>query len=1001
MDKETLLRLLASTLDANVNVRRESEQKLRVYEEAPGFTGYLLELITDPGVSLGVQVLAAIFFKNRVTNFWVVPELKAQTARYVPDGEKPAIKGALVETLSKTYLNSQLRLQLAAAMHNILSVDKWDELMDLVPRLVGDTGNVDHVTTGLICLYEYTKNYRFAETERGSSAARNVVLDDVAERMFPALENLAHRLLSDDSATADELLYLVMKIFKFCTFAALPTYLQRQETLGAWCNIHLMLINKPLPLAMMQEDEDVRLATHRAKAVKWCFGNLLRMFTRHGGGVSTKDKESPFAKMFVGSFVPEILGAYWSIIEKWLMKQTWLSEGALYHLIAFLEQTIESPTFPLLEDKLEAVVKHVLLPTLNATQTTIELYEDDPEEYVRRFFDFTRDTANADTASINFIYRLALTKFASSGPLLLGICTEIFQKRAADKGDVGVACQTEGALRILATISHKLNKRASPVRGQVDQLLQTVVLPELSPEIIERNPWLTARACDTIAVFCHSFTDQNILQQIFHGVVSCFQRQDQFPIQLTAIDALRSLVDEELVASQIAEQAPQLMGTLLDMLKQFESDILTTVMDVFVERFAANLEPYANELSARLVEQFNKLAQDLLNDEHSGSYNTDKEYQAAGILNTITSLVISMSASSLVSSSLELVLKDMIKSVLDNSMSQFLTEVCEMMESIISATEQMSPTMWELYDVCIGCFDTYADDFFDIFQPYLMSVVQKGFAPSSNSIEQARVQALFKVCFQMLTGDNVEPVFASLAFELLESSILSLDKNFVPFMPQFLLEILNIFSTLEAQDAFDGFMLHYLSVIKIFFACLHVDPAVALQFMNEKQFTAGFFRLWIKYSADFQSVYGCKLQIFAALGIVVDAPLESLPSEDLVGESVSLLISNLDMLPHAIKARKEILERENGNKSRDFAGTEEDNSSEFDYYEDFEADEAELEAMKITPIDDLNAYKIFATKAHHLQQTDNARYLATFGSLDDQQKEIAQRVSRVYELMSS
>lgn len=78
MDKEALLASLANTLDANHEVRKQSEQKLRAYEELPGFTAYLLDLVVDPSISFGVQVSAAIFFKNRVSNFWVVPELKGR-----------------------------------------------------------------------------------------------------------------------------------------------------------------------------------------------------------------------------------------------------------------------------------------------------------------------------------------------------------------------------------------------------------------------------------------------------------------------------------------------------------------------------------------------------------------------------------------------------------------------------------------------------------------------------------------------------------------------------------------------------------------------------------------------------------------------------------------------------------------------------------------------------------------------------------------------------------
>lgn len=991
MDKGTLLKSLSGTLDASIHNRKQAEEQLRFFEAQPGFTAYLLDLIIDGSVNLGVQVSAAIFFKNRVSNYWVVPDLKAPNPRYIQPAEKPSVKSKLIETLAKTYKNNQLRAQLSAAISIILNAEKWDELVLVMPKLISDTSDIDHVYTGLICLLEYTKTYRFSH-----DGSRNIILDEVAESMFPSLENLANNLYNDDSSVSDEMLYLILKIFKYSTFTSLPAYLEDATHLGTWCQIHIMILSKPLLQLVLLADPSERVLNPRVKAVKWAFANLHRLLFRHGGGVNTAKKDSPFAQAFLSNFVPEILNVYWPIIEKWSSQQIWLSEASVFHLISFLEQTIDTPAYPLIEDKMEAIVKHVLLPTLNATKETIELYEDEPEEYIRRFFDISRDNTTADSASVNFLFRLTNSKFAKTASMLLTIVNEVFQLRASDRNNLDYAIQTEGALRILETISFKLEKNSSPVKGQTDQLLYSLVYPELSDEVIAKTPWLTARACDTIAMFMHKYTNQQILQDIFQGIVRCFQQQDQFPIQITAVDAMRTLVEEDTVASQISQQAPQLMNILLNMSKNFESDILTTVMDVFVEKFAPNLEPYATELAVRLVEQFNRLAQEITEQTSGGGIDVDKEYLAAGILTTLTSLVIAMNASPQVSRSLELIIKDMVKFILENSMAQFLSEVVEMLESIVFNTEEMSSTMWELYQTVIDCFGTYAADFFDTFHPFLEGVVLSSFGNENITIENPNVQSLFNVSFQILTCDSVDPIFAHYAFELIEFALLKLQKKSASFLPTFIPEMLKVYQNLESQDAFDGYMLHYLSVVKVLFACMIVDAPTTLLILKQNDAANHFFEMWVKYSSDFQSVYGCKLQILAALALLLETPAELLPGQDLVGEAVDLLISNLEVLPHAVKARTEILNRENGVKAKTVTNGDEEELDEDYYEEDLEADEAELEAMKQTPIDDINVYPIFAERISQLQQQDPAKYEAIFGSLDDSQKEIANLVVQVY-----
>ena len=998
MDRDSLLQSLAGTLDANPHTRKESEQQLHRFETQPGFTAYLLDLVVDKSVPLGTQILAAIFFKNRVANYWAEPaEGRPANAAAIQSFEKAAIKQKLVETLIATYRQPQVKIQLTTAVQKILSAEKWLELLGAVKTLIADEANADHVYAGLLCLYEYTKCYRWTALETG---AGNPVYEDITTEIFPVLEPLVTFLVADESESLanDEMLYLIVKIFKYITYLVLPSYFDAAK-LGSWCQLLVMIINKPLPLLAMQELPEAREQHPRVKAVKWCFGDLHRLLSRHGGGHATADKSGAFATTFMAQFVPQILGVYWSIIEKWSAHSVWLLQPSLYHLILFLEQLIDTPAWALLEDKLEAIVKHVLLPSLRASQEAIELYDDDPEEYIRRYFDVNRDSITADVAAINFIYRLAATRFKQTATMLLTVIDDIM-KRRAQKFDLQTATEAEGALRILSTLQNRLDKKSLPVAGKIDDILHTFVYPELLEATIKLTPWLTARACDTIAMFVHHYHNQQYLQDIFEGVVRCFQTNNHLPIQITAVDALRTLVDEDSVAEHIADQAPQLMGTLLEMSKTFESDILTSVMDAFVKKFAKNLEPYALQLASGLSLQFMSMAMELLEQQGpSNNINVEKEYQAAGILNTLSTLVIAMNSSPHVAALLEPVFQDMVKFVLENAMVLFLPEVVEILESDVFSTEQMSPIMWDLYQACIDLFETYALEYFDTFQPFFESVINHGFSSETETIESPHVQSLISVCFLVLKADEVDPVFADSAFELIGMAVLSMRARFVPFLPRFLPEIFEVFQHLEAQDAFDGYMLHHLLVLKVFFGALYIEPDFTLEFLQSKNFVTPFFQLWFKHSDSFQSVYGCKLQILANLGILCDSTKLGIVGQllDTLRELADLLISNLEALPHAIRARQEILTKESS--SREFNAGEGDDDDADDEYaytgaDDFEADEAELEALKQTPIDGVHVFEVFSQKVLALQG-DAEKYKAIFGDLDANQIDIVTKVIQI------
>ncbi|CAI5756391.1 unnamed protein product [Candida verbasci] len=897
MDKQQLIKALNGTINNNEQVRKQSEQQLKLYEQQAGFTNYLLDVINDDGLLPG-----AIFFKNRINNYWVVPENNKQSVDlFIKDSEKELIKENLISTLIKVYKNTPLKIQLSISLNNILSFEKWNEMVPLIKNLLKQ--DEDHVYVGLICLFEYCKNYRY------DGESTNPVFEEVTVEIFPILEELTKNLINHDR---DDMLYLIIKTFKFVTFFYVPAYFQNK--LGSWCQLHIEIINK--------------LSNRESKTIKWCFGNLNRLLTKNGG---FQTKKSQFVEMFL-SFIPEILKSYWEFIEKWSSDKSWLNENALFHLISFIEQVVETPYWSLIEEKLNAIINHVIFPTLQATQDTIELYEDDPNEYFRRFFDINREQNTSDVASINFIYRLG-EKQPQSINLIIEIVNEKFN--ANDLKEI------EACFRILSTLSFKLEQSNLPI----DQMLFNYVYPKLKSE-----PWLIARACDTIAMFNHNYSDINILQQIFQRITECFQ-SDSIPIQLTAADALATLINEDVICEQIQDQSPQIMNNLLEKSKHFESEILTNIMDKFVEKFAKNLQPYAIELATKLIENFLNIANDLLD-----SHNEEKEYQAAGILNTLVTLIISMSNVPQVVLQLENVLENLIKFIIDNAMIQFITECIEILENLIIT--DVSPTVWNLYDYILDSFDIYAYEYFDQFQPFFEVIINKGF--KNLTIDNNHVQKLISINFNVLKSDNVDPVFAHLAFENIELILLSIKSD--QLLAPLLGEIFEIFKSFETEDLFDGYMLHYLSILRIFFASFYINSNLTIEFLKSQNFIQEFFKLWIKYSNDFQSVYGCKLQILASMSILSS----NLELQDLIHELVDILLNNLSTLPIAIKKRAQILQ------------------NELTYEVEYD-DDAELEALKETPIDTLNVIDYIVSNLQSMEQT---KYQSLFNDLDDYKKEL-------------
>jgi hypothetical protein len=89
---------------------------------------------------------------------------------------------------------------------------------------------------------------------------------------------------------------------------------------------------------------------------------------------------------------------------------------------------------------------------------------------------------------------------------------------------------------------------------------------------------------------------------------------------------------------------------LLKLTHELDIDILTNVMETFVETFSKELTPYSVQLCQQLKDSFLRLMEEtnisnLTGDDNDYDDMTDKTMAAIGILKTIATLVISVQSS--------------------------------------------------------------------------------------------------------------------------------------------------------------------------------------------------------------------------------------------------------------------------------------------------------------------------------------------------------------------
>lgn len=931
VNEQLILQAFEQTMSPDASLIKQAEFQLFQMQKESGFTAFLLSSSGNDQLPLNIRLCCVIYLKNKIQRSWVSKNNDA-----IQPEEKQVVKEQLIQCLIKNCENNHIRPHLTECIRGILSNnDSWD-MTSIINELLTSQKD-EYIYPGLLLLFEITIHHRWDMFERRDK------IDNFIERTFPIVEQIASHLVNNNDYRSNEMLYLILKSFKYSCLNNFPRYFSDLEKLDSWMKLHLFLCGKQLSKEVLELEPNDRSLDKRVKVNKWAFGNLNRFLHKYTR--TTKNITQGFVDYVFVNIVPMILTDYFKVIESWKNDSLWLCESSLYYLIQFLEKcmTVEQ-TWPLIQPHLETIVKYVIFPCISSSEYSIELFEEDPEDYTRRYFDVNKEGSTADVASSDFIFAIGHKRFDQIDKVL-PLINEAFTQFHSDP-TVANAYKEEGALRMMSTLSSFLAEENSPVHGELESIFKHFVLPLLSQN---KYPFLTARALEAIAIHQLSFKDMEILSKIFEMVYLNFMNSQVLPVQIEAADALKTLIiSNSSIHQHISSQVPSIVEKLLKLSKNFEIDILSEVMEAFVERFADELTPFANDLASDLVQQFLSLAQNLVDNSSTNNYlsqDQDQEIQASAMLQTMTTMVMSMNKVCLIDKFMPVV-----KFILVNAQISFLTEAVDLMDSLALSSKtvynQFTPQVWEIFHDVLDSFQTYAMDYFESYQIFFESIITHGF-PFDGTFIPKFLEILDHV-LKSAVDYNIESVLSLMV-------IYALSMKDIPLFEKAFQTIQN--EELDIED---------FSIVNLFLSGLFVKPIELLQIVESQGMTLGMMQKW--FDSKLGSVFGIKLQIMAIISIF---KLPDLPSciDAFTTQLSNKLIQLTESLPEAIRKRDAMSKGDIGNC------TFEDNEDGIEFFEELEID------FKETYLDEVNAFLEFHQFFQYLQQQNPLRYEQLINSL--------------------
>ncbi|KAI9726215.1 MAG: hypothetical protein M1828_001889 [Chrysothrix sp. TS-e1954] len=1015
MDTAALKTCIQSTLTPDPNTRRQAELDLRQAEDNAGFTSALADILQSEQDN-GIRQATAVYLKNRVTRAWNPADDLPESKR-IQEPEKQAFRRRLVPLLASSQPN--IRSQLISVLQTILHTDfpdQWPGFFESSLQLI-NAQDANSVFAGLQCILGICRVYRFKSGDNRSDFENGIVAGS-----FPQLLAMGNRLVNEESLEAGEMLRAVMKSFKHAVYFELPKHLQQHQIIVGWCSLFLNTIKKDPPSCSMPDDIEERENNHWWKAKKWAYANLNRLFVRYGNPAtlskSNGETYATFSKNFLENFAPEILKIYLQQIEKWVASTTWLTRTVLSHTLTYLDECIKPKTmWNHLQPHVENLIAHFLFPVLCLSDEDLELFDNEPSEYLNRKLNFYEQVSAPDVAGMSFL--VSLTKHRKHQTFVaLEFVNEVVNRyESASEADKRPR-EKEGALKMIGTLASVILGKKSPIADKVEYFFVRHVFPEF------RSPhgYLRARACETLEKFEQlEFKDPNNLLLVYRNILESMA-DSELPVRVEAALALQPLIRHEPIRESMKENIPQIMQQLLKLANEVDVDALANVMEDFVEVFATELTPFAVALTEQLRDTYLRIVREVLertdnNEEDDGlGFLDDKSVTALGVLQTIGTLILTLESTPDVLHHLESILMPLISITLENKLYDLYTEIFEIVDSCTFAARTISETMWGAFELMHKTFKAGSELYLEDMLPALENFIQ--FGPAHMVQNPAYIEAVLEMVRDIFTNKSVGGNDRICGCKLAEASMLSLRGHLDDKVGEF---IRLATSTLFSDDVkVKSLRVH---LIEMVVNAIYYNPMLALSVLEADDNTGKFFNAWFTHIDSFTRVHDKKLSI-AAISSLITTPAQNVPQSVQQGWPRLLhgLVKLFQTLPQAEKNREEAKKENEFQLNEDDDDEEEDEDDEWgdetdwanevsesedvkdesSAYLDFLSEEAqkasaiigeddddlEEESLLETPLDELEPYGVFKLSLLRLQSEQPQLYENLMKELDQSEQQV-------------
>lgn len=386
-DLETISKYLAESVVATTS--KSAERSLKTLEKQDGFGLTLLHVVASTNLPLPTRLAGALFFKNFIKRKWIDEDGN----HMLPASNVELIKKEILPLMIS--LPNNLQIQIGEAISVIADSDfpsNWPSLLnDLATRLSPD----DMVTNKgvLIVAHSIFKRWRALFRSDELFLEIKAVIDAFAVPFLNLLKSVDELISRNENNEAVlnilfDVLLLLTKLYYDFNCQDIPEFFEDNIQVGMGILHKYLAYTNPL----LDDPDETEHASTLTK-VKSSIQELVQLYTAR------------YEDVF-GPMINEFIQITWNLLTS--MNSQPKYDILVSKSLSFLTAVSRIPKYFEIfnnEYAMNNIAEQIILPNVTLRESDIELFEDDPIEYIRRDLEGS-DTDTRRRACTDFLKEL-------------------------------------------------------------------------------------------------------------------------------------------------------------------------------------------------------------------------------------------------------------------------------------------------------------------------------------------------------------------------------------------------------------------------------------------------------------------------------------------------------------------------------------------------------------------------------------------------------------------